>query len=58
MSDRGGVAGRANDASTIRQYIGQEGLISRSPTAGELEVVAAGLDAMGIARASYDGKRQ
>ena len=56
MSGGGAATSGANNAETIRQYIRDDGLISKSPTPGELEAVADGLDAMGIPRAAYDGK--
>lgn len=47
---RGTSVNRGHD---LRQLIENQGLIARAPTKGETEAVRAGLDAMGIAHASY-----
>jgi len=44
--------GDANRGKRLRQ-LADEGLISRPPTPGELDALAAGLDALGIPRAGY-----
>ena len=48
-----GGAGDLNRAHDLRQVIQQEGCISRPPTAGEIEALRKGLDAMEIPRAAY-----
>jgi hypothetical protein len=48
--------GQFNDvgrAESLRRLVEIDGQISRSPSAGELEALEAGLDKMGIARAPY-----
>jgi len=45
----------SNRARSLRQLIGHQGLITRSP--GEREAVETGLDTMGILRAAYGQAR-
>ena len=46
----------AHRARRLREIIESEGLISRSPTAGEREALETGLDAMGIPRTRPGGR--
>ena len=48
-----GGADGGDSAHLIRDLVEREGAISRPPTAGELEALEAGLDAMGIPHAAY-----
>ena len=48
-----GGSGDVNRALNLRQLVEREGLLSRPPTAGELEALEVGLGQLGIPHAAY-----